>query len=232
MTAPHHSPNFYEVFSLSQSASQTEIKTAYHRALLHFHPDKNHKVNSTKADDLNILDTHPGTTTDPIPISLIKEAYHTLSTPDLRARHDALLLQKGQPPGPRPAQVVSLEDFQEDPDPRDDSESEGGPWRYKCRCGGTYTITSTEMENGHHLVGCNGCSEVVWVGFELYDLKDGGKLLYYGSYGVVDRLLIRLKVNYTRLNDMTIASCYSSCTGVGDHVPRAPVTAIFLKPLF
>jgi len=183
--ALHHSPNFYQLLSLSQNASQAEIKTAYHRALLHSHPDKNHKANSAKPDDLNTADTHPhSTTADPIPISLIKEAYHTLSTPNLRARYDTLLLQKIEPPGPRPAHVVSLEDFQEDPDTlRDDSESEGGPWRYKCRCGGTYAITSMEMENGHHLVGCNSCSEVVWVGFELHDAnpEDEGMLSCYGG---------------------------------------------------
>jgi len=170
LAPPPHSPNFYQLLSLSQDASQTEIKTAYHRALLHFHPDKNHKVNSAKPDQ-ETPDTHlHSTTADTIPISLIKEAYRTLSTPDLRARYDTLL-QKIQPPGPRPAQVVSLEDFWDDPD-------EDGPWSYKCRCGGTYTITSLEMEKGHHLVGCNSCSEVIWVGFELHDSEDESKLSY------------------------------------------------------
>jgi len=67
---------------------------------------------------------------------------------------------------PRPAQVVSLEEFE---DETTEEDSEGGPWRYQCRCGGTYRITSELMDKGEHLIACNGCSEVVWVGYEIVE---------------------------------------------------------------
>ena len=51
----------------------------------------------------------------------------------------------------------------------DESELDEGEsvWRHSCRCGGSYVITEKEMEMGQHLTGCNGCSEVVWIGYEL-----------------------------------------------------------------
>ena len=115
-----------------------QIKSAYHRTLLQSHPDKKK-------------------TSEPIDIALIKEAYSTLSNPQLRAEYDAQHSYSTAPP--RPAQVVSLEDFEE-------VEAEGS-WRYTCRCGGLYLITFTLMDEGEHLVACNSCSEVVWVGYEL-----------------------------------------------------------------
>jgi len=59
--------------------------------------------------------------------------------------------------GPRPAQIISLEDFE---------EAEEGVWIHACRCGGTYRIIEEDMDAGRHLVGCESCSEVVWVGYE------------------------------------------------------------------
>jgi diphthamide biosynthesis protein 4 len=129
------------------------MKIAYHRALLHFHPDKNGVRPSA---------------TFLISISQIKEAYVTLSTPKLRAEYDSSQ-STGSSSAPRPAQVISLDDFE---------EVCGGVdrdiWRYNCRCGGVYRITSLEMEEGHHLVGCNSCSEVIWVGYEQWISEDEG----------------------------------------------------------
>ena len=55
---------------------------------------------------------------------------------------------------------MSLEDFE---------EAEEGVWTHACRCGGTYKIIEEDMDAGRHLVGCENCSEVVWVGYELVD---------------------------------------------------------------
>jgi diphthamide biosynthesis protein 4 len=139
--------DFYELLSVSKDASTAEIKIAYHKALLQFHPDK------TSASSRS---------PEAISISLIKEAYLTLSTPHLRAQYSS---RKRTPLGPRPAQIISLEEFEE---VAGDSE-EDDVWCYKCRCGGEYRISSGDMERGHHLVGCNSCSEAVWVGYELQE---------------------------------------------------------------
>ncbi|KAG5648348.1 hypothetical protein DXG03_004920 [Asterophora parasitica] len=143
-------PDFYELLAVPRGASAADIKIAYHRALLRFHPDKNNQLNAHKS----------------ISISLIKEAYTTLSDADNRKQYDSLThKERSAAAGPRPAQVVSLEEFEEVID--GGGAEDVGVWRYACRCGGTYRIESSDMEKGHHLVGCNSCSEVVWVGYEL-----------------------------------------------------------------
>ncbi|KAG6840992.1 hypothetical protein C0991_002882, partial [Blastosporella zonata] len=152
-------PDFYELLSVPRNASPSEIKIAYHRALLRFHPDKNpdNPLNDTRIQD------------ESISISLIKEAYSTLSDVDLRKQYDASSdRRRCVRMGPRPAQVVSLEEFEEVVNDGMGAE-EDGVWLYQCRCGGAYKITSLDMERGHHLVGCSTCSEVVWVGYELQE---------------------------------------------------------------
>lgn len=140
--------DFYQVLNVKRDATNAEIKAAYHRALLLSHPDKS-----------------PGQVQQTVTISMIKEAYQTLSTPDLRKKyHVETLKEASAPSGPRPAQIISLEEFDED----EDEEK----WTYGCRCSGKYQITGLEMEKGQHLVGCSSCSETIWVGFELQDDDD------------------------------------------------------------
>ncbi|KAG1831667.1 hypothetical protein DFJ58DRAFT_871536 [Suillus subalutaceus] len=86
--------------------------------------------------------------------------YTTLSNVSSRVAYDNILrsARVKTSTGPRPAQVISLEDFE---------EAEEGVWTHACRCGGTYRIIEEDMDAGRHLVGCESCSEVVWVGYEL-----------------------------------------------------------------
>ncbi|KAF9056051.1 DnaJ domain-containing protein, partial [Panaeolus papilionaceus] len=141
---------YYALLSIPKNATQSQIKSAYHRALLTSHPDKR-----KPSTDI----------TDHVDINLLKRAYEILSDPELRASYDTNSRSKNQAhsvvSGPRPAQVVSLEEFEES----DDQES----WSYPCRCSGSYRITTSLMEQGVHLIGCNSCSEAVWVGYELLD---------------------------------------------------------------
>ena len=136
-------PDYYAILSLSPTASSADIKAAYHRALLASHPDK--QVLGSNRD---------------VDIGLLKDAFHTLHTPELRKAYDASRARDGNAPGPRPAQVISLEDFSEESESR---------WTYGCRCGGTYVVTEDILDAGQHLVGCASCSEVVWVGYEVVD---------------------------------------------------------------
>ncbi|KAG7452052.1 DnaJ-domain-containing protein [Guyanagaster necrorhizus] len=147
--------NFYQVLSISRSASLPEIKAAYRKMLLQHHPDK-----STLRKEGQVH----------VDFTVIQEAYFILSDPVLRHSYDVEILQKRTTGGPRPAQVVSLDDFDEE---QSMSDSDHSAWTYKCRCGGVYTITDKEMEVGHHSIACSSCSEVIWVGYELAGEEKG-----------------------------------------------------------
>ncbi|RPD64804.1 hypothetical protein L227DRAFT_494366 [Lentinus tigrinus ALCF2SS1-6] len=137
-------PDYYAILSLSQDATSAEVKAAYHRVLLASHPDKQAL----------------GPLVDGIDIGLLKDAFNTLHNPQLRKIYDASRTSDDKKLGPRPAQVISLEEFDEESDTT---------WNYPCRCGGTYVVTEEMLDSGEHLVGCASCSEVVWVGYELVE---------------------------------------------------------------
>ena len=139
--------DYYAILSISPSATPAEIKAAYHRLLLVSHPDK--RLSEVAEDDIDI--------------GLLKEAFRTLHTPELRAQYDKIRLSNGKQLGPRPAQVISLEDFEES----------NSRWTYACRCGGSYIITEEMLDAGQHLLGCASCSEVVWVGYEVAEVEEG-----------------------------------------------------------
>ncbi|OAX39539.1 hypothetical protein K503DRAFT_791916 [Rhizopogon vinicolor AM-OR11-026] len=145
--------DFYHLLGITYDAPLSTIKAAYHKALLTSHPDKRSPSSSTPHVHVDI--------------ALLKEAYTTLSNVSSRIAYDDIIrnTRAKAPAGPRPAQVISLEDFE---------EVEEGVWKHTCRCGGTYNIAEEDMDAGRHLVGCESCSEVVWVGYKLAD-NEGGK---------------------------------------------------------
>ena len=146
------------MLDIPRDASHGDIKIAYHRTLLQSHPDK--RIKSDAAFALR----------DNIDIALIKEAYKTLIDPSLRQEHDAFLKREASNGrGPRPAQVISLEEFVVHDADEEVSGATGEEWHYDCRCGGTYRVTEDDLECGRHLVGCQSCSEVLWVGYELVE---------------------------------------------------------------
>lgn len=61
----------------------------------------------------------------------------------------------------RPAEVISLEEF--------DYEEKGDVYTYRCRCGSAYRVSDSQLDADVHLIGCQGCSEVIWVGYEAVD---------------------------------------------------------------
>ncbi|EUC67034.1 DnaJ domain protein [Rhizoctonia solani AG-3 Rhs1AP] len=126
----------YAVLELSKDATTAEIRQSYRAALLRVHPDKQGHI----YQEMNSAGAA---------ILRIQDAYRTLSDPALPQR---------------PANEVSLDEFTEDESP----ESNGGSsrWIYPCRCGNQFVIVEEELEKGVHYIGCIGCSEVVWVGYE------------------------------------------------------------------
>jgi diphthamide biosynthesis protein 4 len=139
----HHS--LYDVLAVSPAASLKEIKEAYHRALLKYHPDKNG--------------------TGPLDISAVKAAYSVLSSTELRTKYDEALREEDASLNSRPAQLISLDDFTECCSAADHSDEVS--FSHGCRCGGTFTVSEHDLEIGRHLISCDSCSEVVWVGYEL-----------------------------------------------------------------
>ncbi|KAN0138231.1 hypothetical protein V8E53_004120 [Lactarius tabidus] len=145
--------DYYSLLGITRTASPNTIKAAYHRALLRLHPDKQRP---TSTDDLS---SPPPSAAN---IGLLQDAYLTLSTTAQRATYDAQSELSRKAP-PRPAQVVSLEDF----------DCLDTAWSLACRCGGTYRVTEDDLECGRHLVGCESCSEVVWIGYEMVEEVSG-----------------------------------------------------------
>ena len=66
-------------------------------------------------------------------------------------------------------QVISLEEFVIHDADEEVNGATGEDWHYECRCDGTYRVTEDDLECGRHLVGCQSCSEVLWVGYELVE---------------------------------------------------------------
>ncbi|KAG8903298.1 NEDD8-conjugating protein ubc12 [Tulasnella sp. 403] len=145
--------NYYLILGVSEASTPAEIKCAYHKLLLQLHPDR--APGQPAAD---------GAANSAFDAALLKEAYTTLISPDRRAQYDDQLRstpQSSSSPASkgRPAQVLSLEDC--------DVAVDDQEWTYPCRCGSVYRITETQMNDDIHLVGCEGCSEVVWIGYEV-----------------------------------------------------------------
>lgn len=123
--------------------------------MLRHHPDKRRSPHTPDRD---------------VNVALIQQAYHVLSSPPSRAAYNASRAEARTAGGPRPAQVISLEEFAES-----EGDAEQTVWRYPCRCGGTYVVREEQLEDGQHLIGCNSCSEVVWIGYEVADEAEDNK---------------------------------------------------------
>ncbi len=65
--------NYYEILGLEQDASLEDIKKAYRKLALKYHPDRNPNNQAEAADKFKLID----------------EAYHALSDPGKRMRYDA-----------------------------------------------------------------------------------------------------------------------------------------------
>ncbi len=64
--------NYYEILGIDQSADSKQIKAAYKRLAMEYHPDRN-----------------PGNKQAEEVFKIVNEAYHTLSDPLKKSRHDA-----------------------------------------------------------------------------------------------------------------------------------------------
>ena len=176
MTRTPSSPSHYEILSLPlpqnsiSPISSQKLKAAYHRALLHHHPDKSstlrsHSIRSTKSV---------------YTIDQITHAYTTLVDPATRSAYDSFLLHSSSDQLSEPLQGLpstgQLKSELLDLDELSHNEDEG-IWYHACRCGleRGFVVREEELEsaveNGERevLVGCAGCSLWIRVGFEAID---------------------------------------------------------------
>lgn len=76
---------YYQILSVPETASQQEIKSAFRKLSLRYHPDRNNGDKNAEAKFREVLD-----------------AYKILSDPDKKAWYDRQLFYKRQPPQPAP----------------------------------------------------------------------------------------------------------------------------------
>src|SRR5688572_6164631 len=86
--------NYYEVLGVSSSASDVEIKKAFKKKALKWHPDKNPSIKKEEADRQ---------------FKLISEAYHILGDEQRRASYDLAhgFSFKRDPPSSQPSRSNS-----------------------------------------------------------------------------------------------------------------------------
>ncbi|TGZ54394.1 dnaJ homolog subfamily B member 14 [Temnothorax longispinosus] len=133
--------NYYEVLGCSEESTQEEVKRAYHRRLLQFHPDKNSAADVQEFHD-------------------VREAWQILRHRQSRRKYDATCkqeqLEEEEEDGPVYARL-SLDDMEE-------SVFED-MWFYRCRCGDKYFVDRDTLPEKDSLlqVKCNGCTLIIIV---------------------------------------------------------------------
>ena len=150
--------NHYQLLSLEARQyapvlSPAEVKAAYRRALLEYHPDKR--------SSLTVTPPKKTCSKRPITVDDIALAYKVLSESPLRAEYDRWLYSKelsgdSDRTHDTGLETVDLDDLAFDP--------ESSIWSRGCRCGDERGVTVTELELEKNvedcelIVGCKGCS--------------------------------------------------------------------------
>lgn len=131
--------NYYKVLGCSEASTQEEIKRAYHRRLLQFHPDKN--------DAVDIQDFHD-----------VKEAWRVLGHPQSRKKYEAACKQEQLEEEDSPVYArLSSNDLEE-------SIFEDTLF-YRCRCGEKYFVERETLREKNTMlqVMCDGCTLIIIV---------------------------------------------------------------------
>ncbi|KAK2877067.1 hypothetical protein FQN49_001451 [Arthroderma sp. PD_2] len=196
----------YEILHLPHppvSLRKQDIKAAYHRALLQYHPDKSgSSTPSSPGEKTGRLQALSSGIYTPKSAALrtvdqIKTAYKVLSNPATKAEYDQLLLLSGfRKSGTTTGrnedgdlvfrtglEVLDLDDMametvviQADGHGEQDTME---TWYRGCRCGDKKGFMVTEedlekeIEKGEIIIGCRGCSLWAKVVFAVHENMDG-----------------------------------------------------------
>jgi len=131
--------NCYKVLGCSEDSTQDEIKRAYHRRLLQFHPDKNCAADIQEFHD-------------------IKEAWRVLGHPQSRKKYDAACKQE------QLEEEDSLVYARLSPNDLHESALKGTLF-YRCKCGENYFIEQEALQEKNITlqVMCDGCTLIIIV---------------------------------------------------------------------
>ncbi|XP_012537103.1 dnaJ homolog subfamily C member 24 [Monomorium pharaonis] len=131
--------NYYTVLGCSENSTQEEIKCAYHRRLLQFHPDKN--------DTVDIQQFHN-----------VKEAWRILGHSQSRKKYDAACKQEQLEEEDSLVYArISSNDLQE--------SAVKDQLFYRCRCGENYFVHQEDLQkrNIELQIMCDGCTLILIV---------------------------------------------------------------------
>ncbi|XP_072755710.1 DPH4 homolog [Anoplolepis gracilipes] len=135
--------NYYEILGCSKDSTDEEIKRAYRRRLLQFHPDKSGSTDSQEFHN-------------------VTEAWRVLGQPESRRRYDAVCKQE---------ELEDREKLEDSPvyarlSPSDFEESVlEDTLFYLCRCGSHYFVERDDLREKNVLlhVMCDGCTLIIVV---------------------------------------------------------------------
>eukprot|EP00428_Durinskia_dybowskii_P067867 CAMPEP_0170363264 /NCGR_PEP_ID=MMETSP0117_2-20130122/4766_1 /TAXON_ID=400756 /ORGANISM="Durinskia baltica, Strain CSIRO CS-38" /LENGTH=131 /DNA_ID=CAMNT_0010617723 /DNA_START=62 /DNA_END=457 /DNA_ORIENTATION=- len=124
--------DYYEILEIEPDADYNEVKAAYHRLALKYHPDKS-------TDQQN----------DATAFRLVQEAWTVIGNEVSREEYDKLISDQDNLGAN--AEVVSLSEF----------SRSGDQFSKMCRCGSSYDVSQQDIYDGYTLVQCGGCSLIV-----------------------------------------------------------------------
>lgn len=142
----------YNVLGVSVNSSHEEIKRAYQRLALKFHPDKLDK--SLTQDDRNKANEK---------FLAIDKAWKLLNDQETRRNCDKQLKEWGLSQDWPVSAEVDLDDME--------YHEDSGSYSSGCRCRGEYVITESDLDNGHNIVCCSDCTLSIRV---LYNVLPDG----------------------------------------------------------
>ncbi|KAJ3369830.1 Diphthamide biosynthesis protein 4 [Allomyces arbusculus] len=140
----HPRPDLYQLLDLDPATTDaTAIRASYRRAALALHPDKSTSTSSAPPDAFMAA----------------AEAYRILSDAGLRSAYDKWLA--AYQASREPHFTVDLDDMVPHYAPgvdEDNDDEDPSSWTHACRCGGEFSVTVEDLDQGVSVVQCSGCT--------------------------------------------------------------------------
>jgi len=154
---------WYDVLGAAPEMGTDELRKHYHARALQLHPDKN-----------------PGDAAAAAAFQRVQSAWSVLGDAAARAAYDAA---QAVAAGNRISEEVDLDDLHFEPaaagaggavgEGEEAAAEAEDRYTWPCRCGENFTVTTSMLEEGCDVFGCDGCSLCIRVMYELASASDG-----------------------------------------------------------